>query len=199
MTTNQSSGRRHRGRRGRRSGNRGATQQPNIEQQVQVETTPGESVVLPDLADAPVREQQVDAAPPMARPRIDPRPPAARPARRRQPPRQPVGPMPMEVLKRDVQIREPEFELQLRPIERMVDPTASNFGCPMLTRIQVAMPTSGNVRGPRCSLGWSIHDQDEALLCIHTAEMADCWKAHPENVEKLVESIRLDESAAAAD
>lgn len=199
MTTNQSSGRRHRGRRGRRSGNRGVAQQPNVEQQAQADATPEVAAVLPDLADASVRERPVEVPAPPARPRIDPRPPTARPARRRQPPRQAVGPMPMEVLKRGVQIREPEFELQLRPVGRMVDPTASNFGCPMLNRNQVALPTSGNLRGPRCALGWSIHDQDEALLCIHTAEMADCWKAHPENVEKLVESIRLDASAAAAD
>lgn len=202
MTTNQSSGRRHRGRRGRRSGNRGTSQVPKQEQTGLIGPTLDVDAVSPDevQASAPVLEEPAEAPPAQnARPRVDTRPPPARPPRRRQPPRQPIVPMPMEVLKRSVQIKEPEYERQVRPIANMVDMTASNFGCPMLYRNQVALPTSGFQRGPRCFLGWALHSQDEALLCIHTAEMSDCWKAHPENVERLVESIRKDEESAAAD
>jgi hypothetical protein len=34
---------------------------------------------------------------------------------------------------------------------------------------------------------------------MYTAELVDCWKAHPENVAGLVEKIRQDEESAAAD
>lgn len=201
MTTSHSSGRRHRGRRGRRSGNRAPGQQPNPEQQTPEAPEVVEAVVLPDLADESAPEPQLTFETqhgPLPRPRPDSRPPM-RPARRRPQPRQAVGPMPMEVLKRGLQLQEPEFPLQLRPVATMIEGTVANFGCPMLHRNQVALPSTGNLRAARCSLGWSIHNQDEAMLCMYTAEMIDCWKAHPEKVEGLVAQIQQDEESAAAD
>jgi hypothetical protein len=107
--------------------------------------------------------------------------------------------MPTEVLKRGLELREPEFPLQLRVVSTMVDATSSNFGCPMLHRNQTALPATGFQRAARCSLGWSVHDQDEAMLCMYTAELVDCWKAHPGKVAGLIEKIQQDEEAVAAD
>ena len=204
MTTSHSSGRRHRGRRGRRSGNRGAAQQPNQEQVTQGEVPAEGSTVLPELADeqASVRQEHVEVTAvsvshPHPHPLPDTRPPL-RPMRRRPQPRQPVGPMPMEVLKRGLVLREPEIALQLRPIAGMVNSTASNFGCPMLNRNKTPLPVTGYQQPARCSLGWSIHDQDEAMLCMHTAEMIDCWKAHPEKVEGLLAHIQEEQDEASA-
>lgn len=200
MTTSHSSGRRHRGRRGRRSGNRGTAQQQAQVAQGSAETAQLESGSSPETTQvvpeqAPPPQQQ--PVPQSGRPRGDTRP--QRPARRRQQPRQPIGPMPTEVLKRGTKIETPQFGLRTRPVAGMVGETNANFGCPMLNRVQTPLPTSGFQHGPRCSLGWSLHSEDEAMLCIYTAEVIDCWKAHPEKIEGLQAAIGEETDVPAAD
>jgi hypothetical protein len=107
--------------------------------------------------------------------------------------------MPTEVIKRGLTIGPPEHPLQLRPVAGMVDPGGCNFGCPMLSRSQMALPASGFQPAPRCSLGWSLHNEDEAMLCMLTPDLIQCWKAHPENIENLRETYDKDQEIQAAD
>lgn len=82
----------------------------------------------------------------------------------------------------------------LQPMRlRKIDPEDTSepiIGCPMLTRTRLSIPFRGNQRVPRCSAGWSIHDEDEVLFCMHTPTAAQCWKEHPERIEELVEELR---------
>lgn len=76
---------------------------------------------------------------------------------------------------------------------RKIDPNDDSepiIGCPMLTRTRLPIPFRGNQRVARCSAGWSVHDEDEVLLCMHTPTAAQCWKEHPEYLEELVERLR---------
>lgn len=83
---------------------------------------------------------------------------------------------------------------QLQPMRlRKIDPQDTSepiIGCPMLTRTRLQIPFRGNQRLARCSVGWSIHDEDEVMLCMHTPTAAQCWKEHPEQLEALVERLR---------
>jgi hypothetical protein len=117
---------------------------------------------------------------------------------RRQPPRQPVGPMPTDVLKRHVKVGAPEYPLQLRPVSGLVEEQGANFGCPMLQRNMTAMPATGNQMAARCSLGWSLHNEHEAHYCMHTPDLLECWKAHPEKIPLLDERIEAERNATQA-
>lgn len=79
--------------------------------------------------------------------------------------------------------------MRLRKIDPM-DNSEPIVGCPMLTRTRMGIPFRGGNRVARCSVGWSIHDEDEVLLCMHTPTAAECWKEHPEYLEALVEKLR---------
>ncbi len=116
--------------------------------------------------------------------------------RRRQQRRpQPLA-MPGEILKEKAPVK-----LTLRPVEkrRVEDISGENgpvFGCPMLTRTRLALPVAGNQQAPRCSLGWALRTEDEALLCMNTEDVPSCWKAHPENVEEIRSKLLARETAA---
>lgn len=115
--------------------------------------------------------------------------------RRQQRSPQPLA-MPGEILKERAPVT-----LTMRPIEkrRVEDMTGENgpmFGCPMLTRTRLALPVAGNHPSPRCSLGWALHSEDEALLCMYTEDVPSCWKAHPEHVEEIRSRMLERETAA---
>jgi len=116
--------------------------------------------------------------------------------RRRQQRRpQPLA-MPNEILKGKAPVT-----LTLRPVEkrRVEEISGENgpiFGCPMLTRTRIALPVFGNHQAPRCSLGWALRTEDEALLCMNTEDVPACWKAHPENVEEIRSRMLERETAA---
>lgn len=77
--------------------------------------------------------------------------------------------------------------------KRVIDPDATSepeFGCPMLTRTRLPLPFRGNQHGPRCSMGWAIHDEDEVLFCMNTPSRNLCWKENPEQLEALIEKLR---------
>jgi hypothetical protein len=107
--------------------------------------------------------------------------------------------MPAAVLKRNVAASPPEHAREHRTVASMTATDSANFGCPMLTRIATRMPATGFQNAPRCSMAWAIHNEDEALLCMYTADQIDCWKAHPEKVEGLRVRIAEDAETPAAD
>jgi len=202
-TNHSNKGRRHRGRRGRRSGNR---EEPQVAtQEVAGESTPAggappEPVVqqAEEVTSAPPRQQR--RPPNASRGRGDARPGGQRQGgRRRNQQRQVAGPMPKTVLKHTVEIVAPSHARESRSVSSMTGTDAANFGCPMLSRIVTRMPATGFQNAPRCSMAWAIHNEEEALLCMYTADMLDCWKAHPEKIEGLQAHIAQDAEAAAAD
>lgn len=116
--------------------------------------------------------------------------------RRRQRGPQPVA-MPNEILKDRAPVTLTLQPIRKRRVDDLAGENGSMFGCPMLTRTRLALPVFGNHPAPRCSLGWALHSEDEALLCMYTEDVPSCWQAHPENVEKI--RSRLVERETAAD
>ncbi len=116
--------------------------------------------------------------------------------RRRATRRPTIGPMPTEVLKdsaRTVPAHEPQAT---RTLDEFTVPAGMTFGCPMLSRTRLGMPFAGGNRVARCSMGWALHGESEALLCMRTPDLLDCWKEHP---EKEAELRATDEAENAAD
>ena len=74
-----------------------------------------------------------------------------------------------------------------------------NFGCPMLSRTRLGMPFRGGQHAPRCSMGWSVHDEDEAWLCMHVPTRNQCWKENPDVLVKLLEELEMEDAVSAAD
>jgi hypothetical protein len=107
--------------------------------------------------------------------------------------------MPTEVLKRAVVIPEPASPMAMRALDELGAEDTVELGCPMLTRTKVALPSSGGLRAPRCSLGWAVHNEEEVSFCLRTPVIAQCWKVHPERLAELlgIEPVGEDESAAA--
>jgi hypothetical protein len=106
--------------------------------------------------------------------------------------------MPTEVLKRSVKLKAPEFPLYVRDLRTLIDKENSQFGCPMLTRSQVALPLTGNQPPPRCSMGWAVHGESEVKLCAHTPDMLACWKQGESYLAAAQERIRQEEEQLAA-
>jgi hypothetical protein len=86
--------------------------------------------------------------------------------------------MPTEVLREEVRDLTPTGTMYMRTVEEMATEDGVNFGCPMLTRTQIGMPFADGVRMPRCSMGWALHNEEEASFCMRTPDLLDCWKAH---------------------
>lgn len=116
---------------------------------------------------------------------------AAKPKRRNAPRRSPMPDLtgPEEVVRPTAPTIAPVQPMRLRQIDPS-DNTEPTIGCPMLTRTRLSIPFRGNQRVARCSVGWSVHDEDEVLLCMHTPTAAQCWKEHPEYLDALVERLR---------
>jgi hypothetical protein len=83
-----------------------------------------------------------------------------------------------------------------RTLDEFSVPSGMTFGCPMLSRTRIGMPFAGGNRVARCSMGWALHGEPEALLCMRTPDLLDCWKEHP---EKEAELRATDEAEHAAD
>lgn len=198
MTTNPGRPRRRRGRRGQRS-QQGA---PQLEQQVaeagvaEVEAEPIVAEARPPAHD--IRDnrggrdeddtqagRQGDAARKRARPR-------RRPNNRRQ---ATVGPMPSEVLKARVRHVPPTGTVSTRSLDEFGTPGGMTFGCPMLSRTRIGMPFANGQRAPRCSMGWALHGEDEAMFCMRTPDLLDCWKEHPEREAELRASQEAEHAA----
>jgi hypothetical protein len=65
----------------------------------------------------------------------------------------------------------------------------------MLTRTRIAMPFANGQRSPRCSMGWAIHGEEEASMCMRTPNRHECWKEHPEREAALRASSSEDAAA----
>ncbi len=116
--------------------------------------------------------------------------------RRRNNRRQVFGPMPTEVLKPAVRDVPVTGEMTVRTLDAFSTSDGMEFGCPMLSRTRIGMPFADGRRVPRCSMGWALHNEDEALLCMRTPNQRDCWKVHPEREAEL---HATDEAEHAAD
>lgn len=116
---------------------------------------------------------------------------AAKPKRRNAPRRSalPEHEQMPHVMKATAPQLAPLQPMRLRTIDSS-DTSEPIIGCPMLTRTRLGIPFRGGNRVARCSAGWSVHDEDEVLLCMHTESAAQCWKEHPEHLEELVEKLR---------
>ena len=116
---------------------------------------------------------------------------AAKPKRRNAPRRSPMPDLtgPEEVVRATAPSIAPLQPMRLRQIDPN-DTSEPVIGCPMLTRTRLPIPFRGNQRVARCSVGWSVHDEDEVLFCMHTPTAAQCWKEHPEHLEALVDRLR---------
>jgi len=120
---------------------------------------------------------------------------AGRNQRRRPRPSQPEA-MPNGILKPRAPVTLTLRPIEKRRVDQFVDENGPLFGCPMLTRTRIGLPVVGNHPAPRCSLGWALHSEDEALLCMYTEDVPACWKAHPENVERIRSKLLERETAA---
>jgi hypothetical protein len=116
--------------------------------------------------------------------------------RRRNARRPAIGPMPTAVLKDSARPTSGAEPLATRTLDEFSVPTGMTFGCPMLFRTRMGMPFAGGNRVPRCAMGWALHGESEALLCMRTPDLLDCWKEHP---EKEAELRATDEAENAAD
>jgi hypothetical protein len=104
-----------------------------------------------------------------------------------------------EVLRRDARPREPQQPERKRPLGDDSDTSEPRFGCPMLTRTRLGIPFRGGQHVPRCSMGWTVHNEDEAWLCMHVPTRNECWKEHPDVLAKLLEELDPDAVDSAAD
>lgn len=107
-----------------------------------------------------------------------------------------VGPMPTEVLRKEVRDVRQTGTIVLRRLDDFETQDGMTFGCPMLARTRLGMPFAQGRRVPRCSMGWALHNEEEASLCMRTPNLLDCWKEHPENEAALRASADDEESAA---
>lgn len=198
MTTSPGRNRRRRGRRGQRPRQNEQPQEQQQQPQASQETQPAQ-----DAAPRPRAEAQDD------RPERGPRREAGdqrgdrqggggrkRSRGKRRGNRRPtLGVMPTEVLKEDVRDIQPSGTMYLRTVEEMTTPEGVNFGCPMLTRTGIGLPFADGNRMPRCSMGWALHNEEEASFCMRTPDLLDCWKAHPDR-EAALRSTSETENAA---
>lgn len=116
-------------------------------------------------------------------------------SRRRSNRRQDVGPMPTEVLKDQVRHLHPTGTIASRTLDDAATADGLTFGCPMLTRTGLGMPFAQGQRAPRCAMGWALHDEDEAALCMRTPNMLQCWKDDPEREAELRSDTGQDNAA----
>lgn len=182
MTTNPGRGKRRRGRRGQRP------RQDTPEQVQQAEARPDAEPVAPP-------DQEARAAPRRESDGGDGGRKRQRPRRRTTARRQAIGPMPTEVLKPAVRNIRPSGPLARRTLDAFSTPDGMTFGCPMLSRTRIGMPFANGRPAPRCSMGWALHDEDEALLCMRTPNLLECWKAHPEREAELRASEEAENAA----
>lgn len=195
MMTGPSRGRRRRGRRGQRS----RQEDQNQEQQGAVQQQDQEAArsdARSNEPDRPVREARSQRDGDSGQSGERPGGGRKRTRGKRRTNRRPaIGPMPTEVLRKEVRGVRPTGTIILRNLDDFATPDGMTFGCPMLARTRLGMPFAEGRRVPRCSMGWALHNEEEALLCMRTPDLLDCWKAHPEN-EAALRASSEEENAA---
>lgn len=171
-----------------------------------------------------VQEQNAQATPEREAPAADARPPDSRPSgearrsgrrpeggqqserqgagarkrnrgKRRSNRRPAIGPMPSEVLKQPFRGAPPTRQLERLKLDEVFAADEMKFGCPMLTRTRLALPSTGNQPSPRCSMGWALHSEQEVALCLRTPDMLDCWKLDAEREQRLRAEMEEDSAA----
>ncbi len=217
MTRSRSSRGRHRGRRGRPA--EAVRPEGGDAGQVAGECSPQEGV-RPDTSGTTVRQPTRTAVRPDGASRSDgrsrglaqpqgqrgaggPQQPqqqgpggAGRNPRRRQPRRQPIVEVPGEIIKQRAPVAAGPRKMVKRSLEDLDGPDGPVLGCPMLTRTRLALPVSGGHQAPRCSLGWGVHSEEEAMYCMLTPDLTQCWKANPERLDILRAMLEERETAA---
>jgi hypothetical protein len=192
MTGGQQQGRGRR-RRSRRGGQRG--QQEAMAPAVETEAQAPEAEAPAEPDEAVEAQQPRERAP--RGPADDQQAGRKRGRNRRRSIRRPVlAQMPEKVLRDSVRPVPATEPVATRTLDEFATPTGMTFGCPMLTRTRIGMPFAGGHHVPRCAMGWALHGEAEALLCMRTPDQLDCWKAHP---EKEAELRATDEAENAAD
>ena len=111
--------------------------------------------------------------------------------------------MPIEVLKVSAPVPVPVRPMVMRKLEDIGEGEHLNLGCPMLTRTRIALPSAQGLRAARCSLGWAVHGEEEVVYCLHTPDLLNCWKVHPEQLIKIQAMLEqeavISENVSAAD
>ena len=195
MMTGPSRNRRRRGRRGQRP----RQDEPRQEEQASPEA-PSQNLGSRETAehadarqDRGARQAQNDQQSQGERQGGGPR---KRSRGKRRPNRRPViAAMPTEVLKERVRDIRPSGSIAIRNLDDVTTPDGMRFGCPMLTRTRLGMPFAQGQRVPRCSMGWGLHNEEEASFCMRTPDLRDCWQEHPEREA----ALRANEEENAAD
>lgn len=121
---------------------------------------------------------------------------SVRNVRRRQPRRQPVVEMSGEIIKRRAAVTAIPRQIIKRSLEELEGPEGPVLGCPMLSRTRLSLPVTGGHPAPRCSLGWGLHSEEEAMYCMMTPDLTLCWKANPERLDILREKLEERDTAA---
>lgn len=218
MTRSRSSRGRHRGRRGKPSedlrpegdderqvsetrspqeGERPDTSETTVRQRVETTVPPGGAFRSSGRSGGPARPQgQRGAGGPQQPPQQGPGG-AGRNPRRRQPRRQPIVEVPGAIIKQRAPVSAGPKKMVKRSLEDLAGPEGPILGCPMLTRTRLALPVSGGRQAPRCSLGWGLHSEEEAMYCMLTPDLTQCWRANPERLDIL--RTMLEERDTAAD
>lgn len=116
--------------------------------------------------------------------------------RRRQPRRQPLVEVTGELIKPRAIVAAVPTRIIKRTTDDLDGPDGPVLGCPMLSRTRLSLPVSGGHPAPRCSLGWGLHTEEEALYCMLTPDLTLCWKANPERLEILRSKLAEHDTAA---
>lgn len=207
MTRSRSSRGRHRGRRGRPPENMRPGGDDNGQAQGEDMHSRGEP---PDAAEPTARQ---GGAPQRAGRSSDPSRPqgqrgggrpqqqheqggSGRNPRRRQPRRQSIVEVAGEIIKARAPLATGPRKMVKRSLEDLDGPEGPALGCPMLTRTRLELPTAGGFRAPRCSLGWAVHSEEEAMYCMMTPDLTQCWKANPARLDILLALLEERDTAA---
>ena len=192
MSTGEKRNRRRRGRRGQR-GRQQQQQAPATQESIAPDAQPAAGASAPPQQREARRrddeQQQTDRRSTRKRPRSKRGRGSKRPA---------LGQMPQQVLKDEVRDLPATGEMTMRSLDDVSTSGGLTFGCPMLTRTRIGMPFVDGIRMPRCSMGWALHNEEEASFCMRTPDLLDCWKEHPER-EAALRASQDDESENAAD
>lgn len=206
--TGQPRNRRRRGRRGQRPIEEGGLQ-PEQEQTPEA-TPPVVETSAPQVPRPPRTPEGPRAQAPVGGPPRAPREAGGgdsgsgagqkrRSRGKRRPNRGPMlGPMPNEVLKENYRrAARPTRIVARRALHDLFSDESDGvqFGCPMLTRTRLALPFSGNVPSPRCSMGWAVHSETEVAMCLRTPTMLACWKQDEEREARLRAELEADAAA----
>jgi hypothetical protein len=101
-----------------------------------------------------------------------------------------------EIIKQRAPVAVVPRKMTKRSLEDLDGPEGPVLGCPMLSRTRLSLPVTGGHPAPRCSLGWGLHSEEEAMYCMMTPDLTLCWKANPERLDILREKLEERDTAA---